>query len=272
MWKWEAEGQAKGVIAILHSAYEQHRWYAWLIEQLRSDGYHVVMGDLPGHGEQSKFSEVHNEDFVDYQAHTKKLFQVAQQYNLPLFIIGNGLGATVAISTLLKHKFEVTGIILNSPWFQLKKTPGKMSGALSSLGKLASNVKVTHDITLHDLTRNSALHEHMKFEEIPYNNTITVKWYQEIQNQMRHLRNPELKLENVPYLIMTGGQDAISDIAAAKTWLMTHSKSLQQFQYREWPNAYHSLVFEMEREEVYQYMIDFINNCIRSVGYVIENK
>ena len=30
MWKWEAEGQPKAVVVIIHSAYEHHRWYAWL--------------------------------------------------------------------------------------------------------------------------------------------------------------------------------------------------------------------------------------------------
>ena len=44
MWKWEADGQAKAVIAILHGAYENHRWYAWLIEKLRLEGFHIVMG------------------------------------------------------------------------------------------------------------------------------------------------------------------------------------------------------------------------------------
>ncbi|MEG0386151.1 MAG: alpha/beta hydrolase, partial [Solibacillus sp.] len=59
MWKWEAEGQPKAVVAILHSAYEQHHWYAWLIERFRSAGFHVVMGDLPGHGKQGQYLRYH---------------------------------------------------------------------------------------------------------------------------------------------------------------------------------------------------------------------
>ena len=53
MWKWEADGQARGVAVVIHSAYEHHRRYAWLIEELRSRGFHVIAGDLPGHGEDS---------------------------------------------------------------------------------------------------------------------------------------------------------------------------------------------------------------------------
>ena len=46
MWKWEAEEKPKAVIVIVHSAYEHHRRYAWLIEKLRSSNCHIVMGDL----------------------------------------------------------------------------------------------------------------------------------------------------------------------------------------------------------------------------------
>lgn len=58
MWKWEAEQQPKAVIVILHSVYEQHRWYAWLIEKYRSAGFHVVMGDLPGMGSKQNLLEI----------------------------------------------------------------------------------------------------------------------------------------------------------------------------------------------------------------------
>ena len=39
MWKWETEGQPKAVIVIIHSAFEHHRWYAWLIEKLMTEGF-----------------------------------------------------------------------------------------------------------------------------------------------------------------------------------------------------------------------------------------
>ena len=64
MWKWEAEDKPKAVIVIIHSAYEHHRRYAWLIEKLRSSGFHIVIGDLPGHGEQTIAKVAHNEPFM----------------------------------------------------------------------------------------------------------------------------------------------------------------------------------------------------------------
>ena len=50
MWKWEAEGEAKAVVVMVHGAMEHHRRYGWLIEMWRLSGFHVIMGDLPGQG------------------------------------------------------------------------------------------------------------------------------------------------------------------------------------------------------------------------------
>lgn len=267
MWKWEADDQPKAVVAIIHSAYEQHRWYAWLIEKLRSAGFHVVMGDLPGHGEMSKYARYHDEEFSDYSKYTKQLLNVALEYNLPLFIIGNGLGATIAMHVLQKKKIECAGLVLTSPWLHLKLAPGKMSSALTSLSAITSNVKIKHELTMQHFTRNVDIYKEMN-EHFPLNNTVTVKWYRDIQQSMRQLRDPEWLLPNMPLLLMTGRNDKVVDNTVTKQWLM--QQKLSEFQYKEWPDSLHCLYFEMEREDVYRYTKDFMENVLRSLGYIIE--
>ena len=48
MWKWETEHDAKGVVVIVHNILEHTGRYAYVIMMLRRNGYHVIMGDLPG--------------------------------------------------------------------------------------------------------------------------------------------------------------------------------------------------------------------------------
>lgn len=267
MWKWEAEGQPKAVVAILHSTYENHRWYAWLIEKLRSVGFHVVMGDLPGHGEQNKYNKHHDSDFIDYYKYTKQLITVALEYNLPFFVIANGFGAIPALQVLEKNKVECAGLILTSPWLNLKLAPGKLSGALTSLGAFTSNVKLNHEIGIEHFTRNVDVAMEIK-EFLPLNNVVTVKWYRELQLRMRALRDPENLFPNIPLLVMTGAHDKISDIEATKKWLM--QQRLSEYHFKEWPDCLHSLYFEVEREEVYSYTEDFMNNILRTLGYIIK--
>ncbi len=267
MWKWEAERQPKAVVAIFHSAYEHHAWYAWLIEKLRSSGYHVVMGDLPGHGALSRSGRYHDEDFSQYYLYAKQVIDVAHAYNLPVFVIGNGLGATIAARTICRHKIECAGIVFVSPWIHLKLEPGKMTKALSSLSVITANVKLKHAITLPLLTRNSEAYPEMK-DELPFSPIVTVKWYRDLQQAMKILKDPDLKLPNIPVLMMTGGRDKVTDIAASKQWLV--SQNLSNFYYREWSESFSSLYFEMERQEVFLLTQDFINNSLRSIGYIID--
>ena len=112
MWKWETEGKPKAVIVIVHSAYEHHRRYAWLIEKLRSSNYHIVMGDLPGHGELKK-SKKFIRTFELYKNYINQAIQVAVTYDLPIFLMGHGLGATLLMKVLRKLEIEYAGVILD---------------------------------------------------------------------------------------------------------------------------------------------------------------
>ncbi|ATP41518.1 alpha/beta hydrolase [Solibacillus sp. R5-41] len=267
MWKWEAEGQPKAVVAILHSAYENHHWYAWLIERFRSAGFHVVMGDLPGHGKQGQYLRYHNEDFKGYLTYTKRLLNIALEYNLPLFVIGNGLGGAIALRALQKYKIECAGLVITSPWINLKLTPGKIPNALSSFSAFTSNVKLNHELTLYHFTRNTDVLLELK-EHLPLNNVVTVKWYSDWKNLTRDLRDPEFKLPNIPLLLMNGEKDKVADSSASKRWLA--QQSLSEYHYKEWNDCFHSLYFEVEREEIFQFTVDFINNVLRDLGYIIE--
>ncbi|MEG0259086.1 MAG: alpha/beta hydrolase [Lysinibacillus sp.] len=268
MWRWEAEGQAKAVIAILHGAYENHRWYAWLIEKLRVEGFHVVMGDLPGHGEQAKFARAHDEDFKDYTRFTKQLIENAFSYELPVFLLGHGLGATLAIQIMQKKKYECAGVILSSPWLNLKLQPGKMSNALTSLSALTANMKITHEIDYAKLTRGGEGKEEMK-DEFPFLTVVSVKWYRELQMLMKNiLIVPKEEFPNKPVLVMTGEKDVIADARMSRHWLF--QQDLTEIQFKEWSNNYHNLFHENDREEIFIYMRDFMNNVLRSVGYFIK--
>ena len=268
MWKWEADGQAKAVIAILHGAYENHRWYAWLIEKLRIEGFHVVMGDLPNHGTNLQFSRAHDEDFKEYNKFTRQLIENAFSYELPVFIIAHGLGATLALHMIQKRKYECAGLILSSPWLQLKLQPGKLSNALTTLSALTANVKMTHEVDPSKLTRSVEGKEEMK-DDIPYITVVSVKWYRELQMMIKNLiALPKGEFPNRPMLVMTGERDVISDAKMARFWL--YQQELTEIQYKEWPKCYHNLFHEVEREEIFIYMRDFINNVLRSVGYIIK--
>ncbi|GEK35124.1 alpha/beta hydrolase [Kurthia sibirica] len=266
MWKWEAENQAKAVIVIIHSAYEHHKRYAWLIEKLRVSGFHVITGDLPGHGEQSKNKGVHDESLKDYEKYIKLMIYEATQYNVPIFILGHGMGATFAMHAIGKFKYEVAGVIMTSPWLHLQHQQSKMATALKGVSKIAGGFKMTHDINIKHLTRSYDFYVDEK-DDPYYSTTVTIRWYHELQQFMKAIAQVEGRFKDLPVLMMNGKNDKIVDIAYNRSWL--EKQKLSDYQYKEWPNCYHDLYQEPERDLIYQYVEDFVFNRLRTIGYII---
>jgi lysophospholipase len=267
MWKWEAEGQPKAVVVIIHSAFEHHRWYAWLIEKLRVDGYHVVMGDLPGHGEDSKYARIHDKTVNEYLQFVNQLVKNALSYELPVFIIGHGFGGTLAIQYLKKYKAECAGIILSSPWLSLQKHANLLTNALANLGTLTSNMKITLDFDKKSLTNSLEGYQEID-DNIVYRTNVTVSWYKEIQLLMKTLTSQQANTVSLPILLMTAKHDKIVESEQSRRWILSQNSS--QFQFKEWPISYHNLFHDSERTQVYFYVRDFINNTVRSLGYIVE--
>lgn len=264
MWKWETKEQPKVVIVIIHSAFENHRWYAWLIEKLMTEGYHVVMGDLPGHEEGSKFTRVHDELIDEYLLFIKQLMKSALQYHLPVFIIGHGLGGTLAIQFLRSTKMECAGLVLTAPWLQLHKHSNLLTSALASMN-IAPSKKVSMEFDRRLFTRNSDGFLEME-DDVPYHSNVTVRWYRDIQQLMKNLMTQDKTL-SLPILLITPNQDKVADSETARKWLLLQKTS--EFQYKDWPHSYHNIFHDYEREEVFLYMRDFMNNVLRSIGYIV---
>lgn len=262
MWKWEAEEQPKAVVAIVHSAYEHSQRFAWLIQKLRSRNFHVVMGDLPGHGEQSS-SKVHDETFTTYIDYVEKLLDVAITERLPLFIFGHGLGATLVMYVLQKKKIECAGVVLSSPWLHLQHNPPKYATVLT---KLSSSMKVDHELTIEKLTRNYDIYIEAREDEY-YNTVVTASWYKELQTLMKLVSLNEKKIQDIPVLLHTAERDQVVKIDETKKWLM--NQGLSEFHYKEWKSLYHDVYQEPERDEVYQYTESFMHTTLRSLGYIV---
>ncbi len=262
VWKWEAEGQPKAVVVVIHNAYEHHSRHAWLIQRLRSSGFHVVTGDLPGHGMESVRS-VHDEKFTLYNEFVKKLLTIGLNDSLPMFVIGHGLGATLMIRMLQQEKIECAGFISSSPWLGLKHQPAKLSAMLT---KLSATKKLNHEITIEMLTRSYETYIESR-QDRKYTPMVTATWYRELQAYMKTVMQHEGTIQNIPVLLHVAGNDKITDTTYAKKWLV--NQGLTEFQFKEWKRLYHDLYLEPEREEVYLYTEAFMDNVLRSLGYIV---
>ncbi|WP_227396562.1 alpha/beta fold hydrolase [Jeotgalibacillus aurantiacus] len=265
MWKWETEHAAHGVIVIIHGEFEHHVRYGWLIEMWRSKGYHVVMGDLPGQGMVKRTERGHIDSFKEYEAAVNEWIEAAYLFDLPVFLLGHGLGGLIAVRMLQKVNKEIAGLILSNPSFAYKYTPSKTTQLLSgSLNKLSPEHRFSFGFPITDATRNEEIIE-LDIEDPIYISRVSVRWYREVLQAMKNVTMDGKVFPDIPVLLMQSGDNRLVDSAPARKWLL--QLPLTEMQVKEWPQCYHELFNEPEREEVFHYAESFARNRLRSIGY-----
>jgi lysophospholipase len=85
--------------------------------------------------------------------------------------------------------------------------------------------------------------------------------------KIAHLKTEAIS-PDIPLLVMQAGEDKIVDKKAVRKWF--HQLDLSEMHYKEWPSLYHEIFNEPEREDVFFYAKEFVENRLRQLGYVVD--
>ena len=267
MWKWEAEHDAKGVIVLVPSVMEQYQKYSWVIEMWRSSGYHVIMGDLPGQEGNTRSQKAQIDSFEAYTKEIRDWIQTAYQFELPIFLMGHGLGGLIVARIMEEEDANLAGVILTSPFIKFDSQSSKKLNKLTAgLNKVAPKMKVTHGITAEMATRNETIRKNNTKDSF-YDSKITVRWISEIFQAMKQTYIDLDKMSDVPTLLIQPGNDKIVDVPTIRDWF--NRMPLSEKHYKEWKDSYHEWFTESDRDEIFQFAKGFVETRLRTIGYVI---
>ncbi|OEL02073.1 alpha/beta fold hydrolase [Staphylococcus casei] len=270
MWKWETENEAKGVVVIAHNMLEHTGRYAYVITMLRRNGYHVIMGDLPGQGQTSRSNKGQINNFDIYHEHILEWIKIANEYKIPTYVMGVGLGGLIILNLLEKVEVPIEGLILVSPLLEFKKSnKSRKDKIISNVGKLAKDKRFKVGITVEDLTRNEEVIEETLNDQLMLQK-VTYHWYKQITEIMKetviHLKD----VNPLPLLLMYGQEDKVADISTMK--LIKDKVTTNELYFKAWEDLYHEIHNEPERDEVMRYMLAFLNNSASNNGFIIHDE
>lgn len=267
MWKWEAEGEGKAVIVMVHGAMEHHRRYGWLIEMWRTSGFHVIMGDLPGQGMTTRSRRGHIDSFDEYINEVKDWLQAAYRYELPVFLLGHSMGGLISIRLMQEERLNIAGVILSSPCLGLVNAPSQFLDVVShALNVVYPSLRMNSGLTVQMATRNEDVLE-ADLNDTLYITKVSIRWYRELTEAMKQAFLNMEKIQDVPMLVMQGGDDKIVKKGTVKEWF--NLAPLSEKRIKEWPKCYHEIFNEPEREEVFEYAKDFVNSQLKAIGYIV---
>ena len=270
MWKWETENEAKGVVVIAHNMLEHTGRYAYVITMLRRNGYHVIMGDLPGQGQTSRSNKGQINNFDIYHEHILEWIKIANEYKIPTYVMGVGLGGLIILNLLEKVEVPIEGLILVSPLLEFKKSnKSRKDKIISNVGRLAKDKRFKVGITVEDLTRNEEVIEETRNDQLMLQK-VTYHWYKQITEIMKETVTHLKDVSPLLLLLMYGQEDKVADVSTMK--LIKDKVTTNELYFKAWDGLYHEIHNEPERDEVMRYMLAFLNNSASNNGFIIHDE
>ena len=270
MWKWETENDAKGVVVIAHNILEHTGRYAYVITMLRRNGYHVIMGDLPGQGQTSRANKGQIDDFNTYHENLLEWIKIANEYKIPTFVLGVGLGGLIVVNLLEKAELPIEGVMLLSPMLELRRTgKGRKNKIISNLGKMSKDTRFKVGISSQDLTRNDEIIDETDNDGLMLKK-VTYRWYNLIVEKMKETMDHIKDIKPLPALIMYGTEDKILETDAIIE--LKDKLASNELYFKAWNGLYHEIHNEPERDQVMRYVLTFLNNSVNTMGFVVKDE
>ncbi len=287
-WQNEEITTYRGVIQLVHGMEEHIGRYEDFAKLLISQGYIVVGHDHLGHGNSAKNPEdlgyFAKEDGWNRLVEDVHILQnkVAKEYpELPYVIFGHSMGSLVTRTYLTKYQDNLTGVILSG-------TSGQKSGLLVGqvLTKLimllkgeryrselleylvtgSFNKKFKPNRTKSDwITRDEK--EIDKCQKDPkcgfnfttngYLNLLKGSYYLSKQKNIN-------KTVNVPILLISGDKDPVGGMSKGviRVMNMLQKAGVKQVDIRLFKDARHELLNEINRDEVYYVVLNWLNRVL----------
>lgn len=228
MWKWETEYEPKGVVVVIHDMLEHHEYYSGLISQLRNSNYHVVTGDLPGHGQTTRVHKGHITDFYQYIDRVMEWFEMTRGYRLPTFVIGQGLGGLIAIELIKQHNIHIDGIALMNPLLSFKQSfINRKNTLITSVRTSSDETRFNPGISMKYFTTDKSYLDRYENDELIVRK-VSYHWYKTVINQMKNTTENMDEFPDVPVLaIFTEGNEIIEPFISANYIKKITNKELQ---------------------------------------------
>ena len=126
---WKPEGEAKGVVQIIHGMCEYAERYAPFAKFLNENGYIVCADDHLGHGKSVKseedlgyFNDARDYSIVVEDIHELKKQVEPQAENLPWFVLGHSMGSFFCRKYISLYGNEFKAAVIMGSGFKSKVT------------------------------------------------------------------------------------------------------------------------------------------------------
>ncbi len=257
--QWTPEGEYKAVIALVHGFGEHCARYHHMANFYGQHGFAMISYDHRGHGK-SGGKRGHTPYYDAFLEEVDRLLEFTKEKypDKPVILYGHSMGGNIVLNYMLRKKPNVKAVITSAPWIKLGFEPPAF---LIALGKLTRRIMPSfsqdNGIDVTKLSRDQNVGEVYSKDELVHTK-ITSATGIGIMEAAEWLLKNATKVQ-LPLLMMHGTKDQIISIEGSRQFV---NKSSGDITFKEWQGGYHEIHNETNKEDVFQYTLDWINSKI----------
>lgn len=243
---WLPEGDARGIVVIVHGLNSHSGQYLWVGEQLAAEGLAVYALDHRGRGRSDgeRFYVEHIEDYVEDVATLVRRAK-AEHAGRPAFVLGHSAGGVISCVYTLDHQPEIDGLICESFAYELP-VPDLLLSFIKGLSYITPH---THVFSLNnkDFSRDPAVVESMDNDPLIKGESQPAQTGRALLNAAARLRE-EFPLIKLPVLILHGTEDRATKPSGSQHFYEQAGSADKTLKLYE--GHYHDLLNDLDKEVV----------------------
>ncbi len=257
---WQPGGDSLGVVCLVHGLGEHSGRYAHLAEALNRAGYALISFDLRGHGK-SDGRRGHIRSTEAFFGDIDLLLEFARDRypGKKLVLYGHSLGGMV-VNYVISRRPDLAGVVATSPNFRLGFEPPPIKIAL---GRMMNNIWPTFTqasgLETQALSRDPEVVR--RYEEDPLvHDRVTARMYMSGIREASSWALEHAADFPLPLLLTHGSADRITSVEGSKEFA---AKAGDNVTLKVWDGLYHELHNEPEQGQVFEMVIDWLDQMMK---------
>ena len=265
--EWMPEEEPRGILMIAHDIGDHILRYQNFASYFTNNGHGVVGIDLRGHGksEGRRGCASYDDllcDLADLIKHSQQAFA-----NIPKILYANGLGGNLALLYSIKQSEPFDGLIAASPWIKSYYNPTSLLQISSNIMlKMFPSLTISNGLVANYLTHDLAINKRYDEDSLVHHR-ISPKLLMEA-NEAGAIIMKNRHRCNVPLLLMHGSSDKVTSWKASAEFSEYTS---QKTTFKLWDGDFHELHNEFDKEKIFDYILQWINNITSTQKIIYGN-
>ena len=242
-------------ILLIHGLGEHSRRYKEFAEFFIKNGIGVYALDLQGHGK-SDGKRGHIKSFEEYleSVESSLIFIRKKFLETPIILFGHSLGGLIGLNFLIERESkEIESAVISSPWIETAiKIPEYLTLLQKVLKRIFPSLRLNNRLISNHLSKNKDVVSKYDKDELVHNK-ISLNLYSEVMKSIDNVKEKASRIKAKTFLY-----HGMSDKIISSKGTIEISKLLKSHKLKLYDNVYHEPHNDLEKEEIYQDILEFI--------------